>query len=407
MSDLDVIALLAEANPFPVADLEPLAPPPLGRRPERRRVVLAVALVAAAIAASVVGVLALDGTSSHTRTGAIQRPPGSNGPTSSNGPTGPPGPPPPTIARPLYSGEKVTLAEAAAAIDQRVVLPDTPLVGPGNVGAVWAWSVGDPRGVVVVTYPAQSVMVYYEAPAPYSAAHTPAKAYAALSREISGSKVIELRGTPAIWIPGNNEPHPFNAVDFQINGLGVNVMGKHGEAALEAIARSIIDRSPSKSKPAGLGLLPVLDRKRVSLRKASRRLGVAIPLPGLRLLKRSTAGEGWQSGTCPPAAWRACMILIPFPAESVSLVYQRPRPSWPRTRRQYEIEAEHMNKVRHQAEVIDLDGVPALAINENIHGQHNPGSISFVVGGTRVVVAGKRDTAVLRAIAQSIVDRSK
>lgn len=327
-------------------------------------------------------------------------------PTQVTGPAGPTGwAGPVTVAHPLGNGPKITLAEAAAAIGQPVVLPHTSLLGPGDVGAVFAWS-HDVRGIVAVTYPAQVLYVEYSEPAPFA---DPAHVYAVMAKEtVPGSKVIELSGRPAIVIHGNDSitgTNPYTVM-FQINGLEISVVGEQDKARLESIAKSIIDRSPrSRRKPPGFNLLPALALKRVALRTASRRLGTAIPLPGLRFLKRSTAGEGWESGHCPPSGRRACMILIPFPAESVSLIYQRPGLGWPRTRAQYEVEAKHMRK--GEAEVIDLGGVPALAIDENIAGQHNPGSIAFVVAGTRVVVAGRRSTEALRAIAQSIVDRSK
>jgi len=397
----DVIALLAEANPVRVDDLAPLEHPNVARRPIRRRRLVAAAILATAVAGSLAGVFLVGGTTSHSTK--------SSHPRSNSGVTGPPGPTGGfSVAHPIY-GKQVSLAQAAAAIGQPVVLPGTASIRPEDAGPVLAWSRGM-RGIVAVTYPAEGLVVEYERPAPWADWSAGLTAY---SHNFPHGRLTSLRGTPALVIPRKDDNidwvgHKFGWVTFKINGLMVSVIGHYGEAVLESIAKSIIARSPSRAPRPGLNLLPSFPpRKPFSLRTASRRLGVAIPLPGLRLLKRSTAAEGWAMGTCPPSGRRVCMIWIPFPGESVSLVYQRPAPRWLRTRRQYEIEAKHMNKNRHEAEVLDLDGVPALAINENIAGQHNPGSISFVVGGTRVVVAGKRHTAVLRAIAQSIVERSK
>jgi hypothetical protein len=95
------------------------------------------------------------------------------------------------------------------------------------------------------------------------------------------------------------------------------------------------------------------------------------------------------------------MIWIPFPAESVSIVYQRPSP-WPRTLRQYRMEAKH----RRVSRVVELHGVPAWEVPPNVD-HHYPGSISFRVGGARVIVSGHRTAAWLEAIARSIVDRAR
>jgi hypothetical protein len=96
------------------------------------------------------------------------------------------------------------------------------------------------------------------------------------------------------------------------------------------------------------------------------------------------------------------MIWIPFPSESVSIVYERPRPHWPRTRAQYRIEVKHDRVSR----VVELDGVPALEVRENVD-DHNPGRIDFAVDGTRVTLWGYRRSASLEAIARSMVERAK
>src|SRR5438045_6437814 len=132
----DVLALLAEANPVQAHELAPLELPAVPRRRPSRRHVLAIAVVTAALAATLVGAFVIGGNHPASAPPQVH---GAAGPTGWAGPI--------TVAHPLAVGEKVTLAKAADAIGQPVVLPDTSLIGPGDVGPVWAWS-HDTRGIV-------------------------------------------------------------------------------------------------------------------------------------------------------------------------------------------------------------------------------------------------------------------
>src|SRR5581483_6713633 len=161
----DVLALLAEANPVHAGNLATLEPPMLGRRLPSRRLVLVA--VAAALAATLIGVLATghDAKSTHSSS----RGKGVAGHSGPNGPTGPMGPASPQtfeelMAHPLESAFPSTLPDAAVALGQPLVLPDTPLVDPSDVGKVWAWRSGggNVAADVAVTYPAQGVIVEYD-----------------------------------------------------------------------------------------------------------------------------------------------------------------------------------------------------------------------------------------------------
>src|SRR4051794_28677824 len=50
----------------------------------------------------------------------------------------------PTLARPLFLGRQVTLAEASASLGIPLVLPDTTLVTPSDAGTVWEVGRGSP-----------------------------------------------------------------------------------------------------------------------------------------------------------------------------------------------------------------------------------------------------------------------
>jgi hypothetical protein len=91
-----------------------------------------------------------------------------------------------------------------------------------------------------------------------------------------------------------------------------------------------------------------------------------------------------------------------FPKDSLVILYGRPRPGWPRTRAQYQIEAKHERASRF----IELDGVPAREVAQNVD-HHKAGFVDFAVYGTRVIVAGYRDSDFLKAIAWSIFARSR
>ena len=266
----DVLGQLAEANPVEADELAPLGFPTLVRRPPARRIALAIAVVATAIAATLVGVF------------AFGRSPAGPPATGVMGPTGATGPQ--MLRHPIGAANEVTLAEAASAIGQPVVLPDTSLVGPADVGHVWAFGHGA-NGIVAVTYPAQSVIIE-ERPWPYS---DPANAYAKVTQEVPGSTVIEVGETQVLAIPQNPDEQEFGHIVFDISGLRIEVYGPYDQATLRAIAQSIVDQTQTSG---GTNVVPCCAMTtRISLRHASALLGGPVPLPSHSLLTTARAGR--------------------------------------------------------------------------------------------------------------------
>lgn len=153
----------------------------------------------------------------------------------------------PTLAQPLQHGRQTTLAAASAAWGTPLPLPSTTLVRPSDAGPVWLRTIGSKTVAVAVTFPAQALMVVYlrsDHPVPFD---DPRTSYEQKAKEIAGSRVLDLNGTPAFAVaPG---PGPTGAgenpglVAFQLSHSEVVVMGKADTAALEAVARSILDQA--------------------------------------------------------------------------------------------------------------------------------------------------------------------
>jgi hypothetical protein len=382
----DVLALLAEANPVHADGLASLEPPVLSRRLPSRRLVLA---VAAALIAALIGVLATghDSRSTHPSGGKGVAPPG---PTGQNGPTGPMGPTSPQtieelMAHPLASAFPSTLPDAAVALGHPLVLPDTPLVDPSDVGKVWAWRSGggNVAADVAVTYPAQGVIVEYDLGDGYA---DPASGLADFAKGIPGSKMIELGTTPGVAIPGG--PEGWSTVTFQIDGLVIRVIGSPDDAALEVVAQSIVDRSDAPAGTPGV-IAPVA--RVVNLSDVSAAFGEPVVMPKTAFLQPSDA-QGWQANRNEAEVW--------FPTAALSVTYLGPAP-WPDSRAEFE---EVARNVRFgDGEVVDLNGVPAVVIeNQDAIGL---GSIVFVWHDTRIEIDGFENAAILIDLAQSIVDQ--
>ena len=195
------------------------------RVPRRR---LALALAAAFVVAVVVGVLVTHGT----------RP----GLTGLIGPSGPQGPPStPTLEQPLHDrgARQVSLSAAARALGRAFVLPDTPQVGPSDVGSVWMNQLhGDEtQTAVAVTFPSQDLIINYERPAPPD----PFAYFQATTKETPNSKLIWLGSTPASYNPGS--PDYWAAIEVIVGGATIGVLGHTSEASLQAVAQSIVDRA--------------------------------------------------------------------------------------------------------------------------------------------------------------------
>ncbi len=383
MNEKDVMELLAGANPVHVTDLAPLELPSPGHRPARGRAALEAAVVAAGIAASLIGLFAFGGAGSHTRTDAIQ------GPTGSTGPTGPEGPPGTTIARPLPSGKEVTLPEAAAVLDVALVLPDTTLVGPGNVGPVWADSLGPSRGVVAVTYPTQRLMIEYDRPPGNTD-------YSAMAKGDPRGRVIDLNGTPAFAFTPDDVEASLGSVMFSVGGTEVAVIGHQGEPTLESIARSILDRMGATPGTPGV-IAPVYPA--VDLSALSDELGKPVVLPRTSFVQPSDAEWAWTEGDCSRGPnW--CRVTIWFPAHGLAVSYYQ-QGSSVTTRFDLERIAHHVRF--GDGHVVDLNGVPALLI-ENQDGE-GLGSIAFYWHGLGMEVDAYENAGVLTDLAQSMLDQ--
>lgn len=270
----DVLSQLAAANPVHADELTSLELPALDPRRPSRRLVLATAAIAIALAASLVGLFVLRGSNPVSPTTTRQGPTGATGPEMLRHPLG------------GLASKKVTLADAAAAIGEPVVMPDTSLVGPRSIRAVWA-SV-DPiqavyhrtEGNAAVTFPTHSVIVTYRIGGGSSAAR-----YAADAEQITGATVIDLHGTPALAIPQNPGEKQFGVIVFGIDGLEIQVIGPYDEATLEAIAQSIVDRYQAQppAQSVGIGSIdwahPPAGERVDSMRDAAALVGFAPVLP--------------------------------------------------------------------------------------------------------------------------------
>ena len=380
MNEDNTMSLLTEANPVRAEDLAELPMPDarLVRDRTGRRLRAVAAIASVAIAASLIGVFALGGSGSKATQprGAIEGLPG------------------PTVNTPLITGKKVTLQQAAGVLGASLVLPDTPLVGPADVGPVWAVSGGPTMGTAAVTYPAQRLIVYYVRP---SAQSDPAAGYRAIAKELSGAQEIELDGTPALAIPQNSDDTGanFGVVAFTVDGIEIRVMGHNDEATLETIARSILERESAPPGTPGV-IAPV--QEPVSLTDLSSTMGRPVVLPRTSLAQPSDAGSAWSEGDCVHGSF--CDVRIWFPIAGLSVSYTRPT-GMPDSRAGFEDVA---HNVRFgDGEVIDLNGVSAIVIeNQDAAGL---GSIAFLWKGTRIEVDAYENAGVLSDLAQSMLDQ--
>lgn len=365
-------------------------------------------MAAAAIAAALIGVFVfgLRGSGAQHESGII-------------GPTGTLGPGfTLSIKQPLPGGTQVSLGDAAAALGRPIVLPDSGDVTPSTVGAVWANTphlgpTGTGSAVVAVTFPTAGVWVNYQT-GEVSYGDDVLLDYQAEARDDSSTfQVVDLNGVPALAAAqGPDQTITNGSVRFDAGGVTVTVFGRSDQTTLQAIARTIIDRSDAPpdgqlGRVGGVQLFQYLPpARKLDLADASKTLGAPLVLPDTPLVRASDAGPVWSERTCPakvppPAGGSllACWIWVSFPSARLSIGYLRP-PMYRGTQGEWALQARNYGD---NAKVIELGSVPALAIEPR---DPYPGSVEFDLGGTRVVVAGGYDTATLQAVAQSIVDRS-
>jgi hypothetical protein len=137
--------------------------------------------------------------------------------------------------------------------------------------------------------------------------------------------------------------------------------------------------------------------KQTTLADASTTLGAPLVLPNSPLVKASDAGPVWTDTD----SHGTRRVAVTFPSQSLTIKYERPVPfSDPLANYQ-----QYAKSTPETAQVIDLSGVPALAVKMQSGGSDwtHGGWIQFVAGGTAVVVQGHYDESTLQDVAQSIV----
>lgn len=372
----------------------------LDRGLSRRRVALAVAFI---VCASLSAVFIADGTR----------------PTSST-PVGPPGVagpgPLPTLAQPLPRAAEVSLSDAQSAFGGRIVLPDIPQASSSDVGTVWlnqpnlGPTMGSTSATAAVTFPAAGVWVEYERGV-NTYTDDVLLQYQAFAHQDGGSQVIDLSGVPALTEDSGGTSN--RAIRFSVGGVTVVIIGRADLSTMRSMAQSIVDRSEAPpdgqlGRVNGIQLFPYFPPARpVDLADASATLGSPVVLPDTPLASASSAGPVWAERSCPApegvvtdaSIVHACWIWISFPSTGLSVGYLRP-PMYRGTRSEWKLQARTYGDNAHE---VELGNVPALAIEPR---DPYPGSVEFDLNGTRVVVAGNYDTATLRTVAQSIVDRA-
>lgn len=379
MSERDVMGLLAAANPVR-SDVLPEVPEDVfasiraRRWKEPRRLILAAAVAGAAVAASLIGLFAFGGSSKAHRSVQTAGLPGA------------------TVARPLPDGTQVTLADAKAALGPALVLPDTSLLDRSDVGPVWMFANRD-SVIVAVTFPKQGMFIYYSWPSVYA---DPAAGYRSLVQDNrSNFHLIDLNGVPALGIDQNSDDtgQNFGVVAFTVGSTEIQVFGHSDQTALAGVAASILGEMPFSARAGSELASPDL----ISLADIPIALHAPFIPPDTSLVQPSEAAPV-AATDCPTGAHTsnpACHVQVDFPSQGLTVRCARPVPADPLASYQ---EAVQRNT---GAKIVFLNGVPALLEIGN------PSSIELVVGRTDVTVRGSYDEATLRAVAQSIVDRSR
>ena len=334
------------------------------------------------------------------------------------------GPARPTIKQPL-DGTQVSLGDAAAALGRPLVLPYSDQATPSGVGAVWLYQPNfgptrPARASVAVTFPKAGVWVDYRIGENANWDDVLLE-YQAISRQESAFfQVMDLNGVPAL----GGEPSPddqcsIGSLMFDAGGVTVIVFG-HGDLTTKrAIAQSIVDRS-AEPPDGQLGRVDGIQlvnysppARQIDLSAASATLGGRVVLPNMPLANASAAGPVWAEGSCPAPPGRLvidfgrsqpCWVWVSFPLTGVSVGYLRPTFVVHRRPQKEKQLARVARNYGDNAKVIELGHVLALAIEPR---DPYPGSVEFQLRGTRVIVAGGYDSATLRTVAQSIVDRSR
>ncbi|MGH3008660.1 MAG: hypothetical protein ACRDLM_04555 [Gaiellaceae bacterium] len=214
----DVLTLLSDANPVRAEDLAPLEIPGFARaRRPTRRLVLVAAILAALVAASLVGAFVFGGQSKK--------------------------PNPPVV--PAVPPALQPLADASTILGAPVVLPDTALVTPSDADktvetvCVPKDDTSEPSGPgcqIRVSFPSAGLTVTYLR---FPAMQSLRTSYEQIVQQNSGAQLVSVNGVQALLVPQQQE----SWIEFDIGGTDISVQGSYDEATLERIAQSIIDRS--------------------------------------------------------------------------------------------------------------------------------------------------------------------
>ncbi len=219
MNEREVMTMLSDANPVRVEDLAESALPGsiLVRRRRPSRLGLAVAVMVAALAASLTGVFAFSGHSSGPRSRASR--PGTGVPVG-----------------------HLPLAAASSTLGAAVVLPNTALVNPSDADHT-VETACPPKGdametscQVSVNFPAQGLMVTYVRPGESD----PQSSFEKVVQQDPSAQLVSLNGVPALFVQQEQ-----SWIEFETAGTEITVQGNYDEPTLQSVAKSILDRSRS------------------------------------------------------------------------------------------------------------------------------------------------------------------
>lgn len=378
----DVLTLLSEANPVRAADLSAISPIELNsmlsrrRRPPRPLVLVVAAIAAAALTGFLLGVFAFSPTSVHQ-------------PNTRQHPSAPVPMPP----------RRIPLAGASSALGAPVVLPNTSLLGPSGVGSVTeecAPSSGESGCVVNVEFPSQGLVIRYGRYGPPFTDPLPGWE-GDVTDDTVPREIVYLGNVPAFMTPkGPESPGSGSTIAFQLGETTISIFSRDLDGpAVEDLAQSIVDRSGPTELPHG----------HAPLEEAAALFGAPIVLPSTPLVASSDASPT-VSTECPTPREPMCELTIDFPSQALTVRYLRGGAdlySPAASRKTYEAFVSHSHL---GASIVDLNGTTGLFVPQR---PEAPGWIQFTVGqeNVNVFVQGRYDEATLRAVAQSIVDRSR
>lgn len=376
MNERDAMTLLAEANPVRVEDLAPLDRPDLARRRRpSRRLVVAIAVLVTAVAASLIGAFAFGGASKKSSQ--------------------------PPVVMPAIPPAIQPLADASTILGAPVVLPDTALVTPSDADKT-VETVCVPKDDTVdpgaggcqvrVSFPAAGLTVTY---ATFPGMQSLRTSYEQIEQQNSGAELLSLGGVQALFVPQKE-----SWIEFELGGTEISVEGAYDKAMLESVAQSIVDRAGTGKPPTrSAGVLIPNPVEPISLADAPEALGAPVVLPDTQLI--GPADVGSVTKECPGAWGKTCEVSIKFPAQAVLIRYGLG--GYPDPLNEYKA------ATGARGRVVYLSGIPALLIPQASDDRSGTASyIEFQLNGTSISVVGRNyDGPTVQAIAQSIVDRSK